>query len=307
MFFLLISANLALLLALLTIIYRRRESEAPEPRSITIALVAAVAAGLLAFIAGFHFDSALLRFHPLPRPPLTPAESTQWAATGSRPARLIDSLRAGLDSAAIAFNADSLMERNRAHGIQLILDPRKAAIGTVGERVEASGPVVTRVIPKADWMEAHLEQTSKFEIVARPPVRQRIGEITGSEWRWTVTPKEEGNQRLTLTIYALVAVDGDSLEPIAFKSLEYELEVYVRTGDRVRAFLNRHLEWVVGTFLIPLIGAIWIAIKRRRGTPAIPPQPSDHQQSPLSIDRQEPLEEPRQNKNKRKKKQSRKS
>jgi hypothetical protein len=217
-------------------------------------------------------DSVLSVLRTLPAPP---------SPTQDRSA-LRDSLRASLDSAAIAFNAPSRMRRGKPIGIHLVLHPsskREDSIAVKASVMEPEGERRYDRVPVAPFAEARLTG-AKFDIQAVNSSRQSVGRRSPTEWRWLVTPREGGTQKLYLTLEVFTPDERES--PVYTYTKNYEIIVQVSTLSRIVAWLNSQLAWMVPLLLsAPVIA--FLTRRRRRdgskdtnppGTPSVAAEPT---------------------------------
>lgn len=84
------------------------------------------------------------------------------------------------------------------------------------------------------------------------------------EWLWRVKAMEVGNQILTLSISAVIDVDGRSRK-LVLKTFEREIVIRaVPSLNPVAKFLADNLTWVIGTLLLPAAIAAWRRLQAKR-------------------------------------------
>ena len=142
----------------------------------------------------------------------------------------VDSLLDEMEFATIAFNAPTNVNIDDSPQIQLILslseavDEIKQAIIEEGERIGAT-------IRVSDRMEARLSGY-KFQITAITPETQAVSKSQRTEWKWEISPKEEGQHKLHLTLTALLEIEGHST-PRAIRTFSKIIEVNVTVTQKI--------------------------------------------------------------------------
>jgi hypothetical protein len=169
----------------------------------------------------------------------------------------------------IAYNAPTAMTVDEIITFQLLVSPTMegtalaATIAATNENkpnVEIASAKIL-ITPKM-IAEVKSADPDAFDIVPLQDSEQLISNLEPTEWKWTVRPKKEGDQILTLTVFRIVQVgDQEFTRPIAS---------YVR-NIKVKVTLNAlfgRIDWkgwlglVLSPILIPIV--MWLV---RRSQP----------------------------------------
>lgn len=218
---------------------------------------------------------------PAPRPtptrvahPVGRATPTAAAAASPQPAQQptlspqeemaqIDQLLAASMPGSIAYNVPRSMVLNETAQVQLLLSPSespeelKAQITPGGEVVAATINITPRMQAKlrADDPDAFAIQALHVEAV------QLVSNVEPTEWRWAVTARQDGLQKLHLTLSRLVEYDG---QPYWRTVKEYEgtIQIEVTLGQRLARF---DWYWLAGIVLTGLaLPGLWLWLSQRK-------------------------------------------
>ena len=169
----------------------------------------------------------------------------------------VDQALAQLKLGNVAFNSPARINIEDTVSIKVELSPNQSQAALLA-RVDEPGAKLSESLQVSNLMEARLSGEG-FKIVAVTPERQAVSSgIT--EWIWDVTPETEGRRQLTLSIDALITVNGE-LVPRTLRTFRKPIEVEVSSGQRIGGFLGEHGKWAWTTLLVPLFG--WVAKKRQ--------------------------------------------
>ncbi len=170
----------------------------------------------------------------------------------------IDRLLKRMEPANLAFNAPRTINIKDAAEIELVLSPTdsieqlKAALTAAGEKVGATVRVSER-------MEARLSGQN-FQITAITSELQAVSRTRETRWRWEIHPQETGEQKLHLTLTAILEIDGKST-PRTLRTFDKHIEVTVTPGQQIAAFFKNNWQWLWAVILVPIVGRLW---KRRQ-------------------------------------------
>jgi len=167
----------------------------------------------------------------------------------------------------IAFNTPPSMTVGEQKVIQLLLDPNATPAAVAGKITQA-GRTETATIRISKTIEAKLSGAA-FDIRAITPEVQPLSGKDATEWRWEVTARQSGPQRLFLTINALL---GDAITRRTMRTYDHTIEVHVSP----RTVAMRYAA-IGGGFLTML--AVAIALIRRRA----PVPPGDTSSQPTAV------------------------
>lgn len=105
-------------------------------------------------------------------------------------------------------------------------------------------------------MEANLRGDG-FDIHTVDSVKAFSG-ITPTTWSWTVTPRRNGRQNLTLRVLAHIDVDNKTIEH-TLQTYSKEIIVKVTPGSILKDigdFIRLHWQWLFGVIVLPLLAPI---------------------------------------------------
>jgi hypothetical protein len=80
-------------------------------------------------------------------------------------------------------------------------------------------------------------------------------------WEWQVTPERPGTQLLTLTLEAVLNIDGKET-PKRFRVLRERIEVEVTVWQQFLGFLSSHWKTLLPLIGLPTLGALLLSLKR---------------------------------------------
>jgi hypothetical protein len=165
----------------------------------------------------------------------------------------------------LAFNAPKQMRLGENETLKLTLSP-SASVGELTQRLRESGAtgkiVSEQQIVTAKRMQARLTG-SEFEIEATSPETQAITFSQPTDWTWDVTPTEEGDSVLDLTVTALIHVEGETT-PRQIRSFSKLVTVNVTVGQRISGFVGTNWQWLWTAILVPVGVWGWEKWKDRR-------------------------------------------
>ena len=183
-----------------------------------------------------------------------PPENGTAADTGTR---VVDEILSQLKLGNVAFNTPSTINIQETVSIHVALSPSETA-AVLEDRVEGPGEKVSQALQVSNNLEARLSGEG-FRIVPVTSERQAVSSgIT--EWIWDVTPLTAGRHQLTLTIDALINVNGQTV-PKTLRTFRKPIEVEVTATQRVGSVLSEHGKWLWTTLLLPVFG--WMAKRRK--------------------------------------------
>jgi len=184
-------------------------------------------------------------------PAVTASDASQSTSTA-----IVDQVLSQLTLGDVAFNSPTVINIEETVSIRVALSPNQGR-AAVSERITEPGTVMAESLQISNMMEARLTGEG-FKIVAVTAERQAVSSgIT--EWIWDITPVAEGKQQLTLTMDALITVNG-ALVPKTLRTFRKPIEVEVTTVQRAGALLGEHGKWAWSTLLLPL----WAWLSRRK-------------------------------------------
>ena len=231
--------------------------------------ISAAAAGGIALTAlwfGTHSAPDMQARIPAPASSATVDPATHASASEDPISSPLDALLDRLPWGEAALDAPKHMSYGRADEVELLVtravtSSDMAAMSGEGRQLHIAG------IQLADLMTARLSG-SAFAIEELVPERQWVGASRSARWVWRVTPNSEGQQRLHVTLSALVAV-GDREAPYVVKQFERDIEVKITAADQAYRFLSKNLAQLAGTaIVVPGLGFFfkaWWERRKKRG------------------------------------------
>ncbi|MEO8365021.1 MAG: hypothetical protein ABI538_02320 [Pseudoxanthomonas sp.] len=197
---------------------------------------------------------------------MSPAASRTGRPSTDTGTNVVDGIMAQLKLGNVAFNTPASINIEETVSIHVALSPSEA-VEALEARVQGPGQKVSHALQVANNMEARLSGEG-FRIVPVTSERQAVSSGV-TEWIWDVTPLTVGKHQLTLTIDALINVNGETV-PKTLRTFRKPIEVEVTATQRVSGVVSEHGKWLWTTLLVPVFG--WMARKRSaRGKAATPP------------------------------------
>lgn len=186
-----------------------------------------------------------------------PAQPETEAPPPDTSTTAVDQILSQLVLGDVAFNAPEKINIEDTVSIRVALSPDQGA-AAVSARIEEPGKRIAETLQVSNLMQARLTGEG-FKIVAVTPEKQAVSSgIT--EWLWDVTPLEEGKHQLTLSMDALITVNGEVV-PKTLRTYRKPIEVEVTTAQVAGNLLSEHGKWAWSTLLLPLFA--WFAKKRK--------------------------------------------
>lgn len=177
----------------------------------------------------------------------------------------VDKELAKLDWQQMAYTAPDRMEIGSMVTVDVVLGGNR----TFAELVplfENAGKAEGQRVQVADRMEAKLTG-SGFEIIATTPETQLVSTTQVTIWRWQVKAKDLGNQKLYLSLNALLSVNGkDTAKSIM--TFQREISVQVTSVSGIWAFLERYWAYLTVAFtavILPLFVYLWKKLTKADG------------------------------------------
>jgi len=161
-----------------------------------------------------------------------------------------------LKNANIVFDTPSSMYRNKTYIINLKLDAVKDISDLLKEL--NSSEKESAVVKYSSTMKAELisENKKAFDITPITPDTQVISSINTTSWKWDVTPLEQGEQNLHLSLTAFLDIEGKE-KALSIKTFDKVIKVNISYPDEITLFIQNNWKWILGSLLFPLIGLWW--------------------------------------------------
>ncbi|MET0887215.1 MAG: hypothetical protein ABWX92_12260 [Mycetocola sp.] len=216
-------------------------------------------------------DTARVQFQsasppPPPPPPPSPVPPPPPPPPAPPPPGAVDPVAQAIKKlgwANIAFHVPETMTLGKASEVRLVLSAQHS-IKQFKKKVTELGNADGAHIRYSDSMKAHLTGTG-FEI---EPVTEEIQAVSGqhiTEWRWEVKPTETGDQRLHLTLTAIIVVKGSD-KPYSVRTFDRTLDVSVGWTTRLSGFFEDNWQWLWAAILVPLV-TWWLSRRKRQAAP----------------------------------------
>lgn len=174
--------------------------------------------------------------------------------------RVLESMKLGN----IAFNCPTSIDLKDIAQIELRLSMDQS-VEELQKAITSAGQKEGRQVRISDVMEARLTGPA-FQITAQTPREQAIASRGVTQWRWDIKPTSTGQQRLHLTLSAVLYVNGQRTRK-AIETFDKTIDVWVPAGRRVSGFLSNNWQWGLTVVLIPVGGWCWKWLRKRRRKP----------------------------------------
>ena len=113
-------------------------------------------------------------------------------------------------------------------------------------------------------MSASLLSSKKdFEITSLSTDIQNIDDEGYTEWAWSVSPLQGGENNLKLNVKIRIKEDGNDY----YKDItvfERKIKVKSNLGSSIKDFVFNNWEWFMGAIFIPLFQWLWLLWKRKK-------------------------------------------
>ena len=165
-----------------------------------------------------------------------------------------------MQSANIAFNTPGSLGYGRTVSIELKLSANKTP-DQLSDMIQEPGEKQTDTVKISNEMDARLTG-EQFQITAVRAERQAVSAAGVTQWTWDITPKQLGQQRLHLTLDAIVKI-GDHETTYTVQTFDKTIAVNVVWPDTVFSFLGKYWQWVCTAVVFPVIA--WMAKRIFKG------------------------------------------
>jgi hypothetical protein len=168
-----------------------------------------------------------------------------------------------LQPANIAFDTPQQINLGAHRVMKLLLDPRRPA-AVLEQQLHGQGPTATASIKISEVVEAHLTGAA-FDIRAISPDVQEVSGDGTTEWQWEVTPKQEGQQRLFLTVNELLGSGADQRRR-SIRTFDKTIDVRMPPRPGPAPLIIAVAVLAVLAVLV-VAGLLFLALKRRDRAP----------------------------------------
>jgi len=169
----------------------------------------------------------------------------------------------------IAYSVPSEMEVGQEYSVKVrITKQNDKTVLLVGDREipisDNLDSVKVESITVSPIMSASLLSSKKdFEITPLSTDIQNIDDEGYTEWAWSVSPLQGGENNLKLNVKIRIKEDGNDY----FKDItvfERKIKVKSNLGSSVKDFMLGNWEWFMGVIFIPLFQWLWLLWKRKK-------------------------------------------
>jgi len=183
----------------------------------------------------------------------TAATATETAPTGPDAAAFdeIDRRFKELSPGQVVFTAPEKMRVSETYEVGLRIAAKNQNAGILEGLPEG----VTSTIAQehiTPIMEARLSGGAGVDVQPLGKDEQSVAGGGFAEWRWNVTPKRSGSQRLTVTIIAHLTYPNGRDIPKTLRTLTQKIEVSANVGDSIKTFFASYWQWLTTTLIIPI-------------------------------------------------------
>ena len=168
-------------------------------------------------------------------PPGTPTNPNSTSTT------VVDEIIRNLQWGNIVFNTPTVMQFGEPETVELLLSPTKP-IQQLQSELERQGEIESARVQISNRMRANLSSQG-LKVQALVPEEQAIGSEVTTQWKWEVTPVEEGSQKLYLSLSAVITI-SERDAPIVIQTYSKDIEVQISIGQRVSRFLGTNWQWL---------------------------------------------------------------
>lgn len=162
-----------------------------------------------------------------------------------------------LFSASLAFVIPTTANIDDVIKAQLLINPIKVADELVKD-LSKKGTVTQDSVRVSRIVKAAIV-APEFDVVAITEAEQALAETESTEWLWALTAKSAGAHDVTLSVTALITVDGRQTKH-HLKTFEKVITIDVTPNQIVLSWLEHHWQWLISTLLIPF--GVWLYRKK---------------------------------------------
>jgi hypothetical protein len=175
----------------------------------------------------------------------------------------IDRRFAQLSPGAVVFTAPDAMRAGdtSAAGLRIAARGQEAGILEDLPQGRTTTAVQQHITPV---MEAHLDGGSGMDVQSLTKEVQSVAGGGFAEWRWNVTPKIAGKQRLTITISVHLTYPDGHVEVKTVRTMTRDVTVSANVARSVKGFFASYWQWLTTTLIIPIVIFFY---RKRSGSP----------------------------------------
>lgn len=178
----------------------------------------------------------------------------------------VDCIAEGLPSGTIAFNTPEQMMLDKPGAVALRLslsEPVESLTAAVRAAIGDTGALVgTARVRFSRAMTATLEGQG-FDITPDAATSHpvAVSETKPTEWVWQVTPRKTGDLFLSLSLDAILSIDGREA-PRTYRAFFRIVHVTATWPQLIAGWVKEY--WGPIAFVLTLLGALWKAVRGRR-------------------------------------------
>lgn len=211
--------------------------------------------GISVLVLSIYLVSFLSRMGGIPNTGVSPDEPT--SATPPTSLSLVDDIISELSWGNAVFNAPTIIQLEEPGLVELYLSPTKT-VQQLQAELNRQENIDSARVQISNRMKAMLSGRN-FDIQALVPEEQALSSERTALWQWEAVPTKEGDQKLHLSLSAVVSLDEQST-PIVIQTFSKYIEVKVSTGQRIGllfGFLASNWEWLWAAVLVPIATFLW--------------------------------------------------
>lgn len=212
------------------------------------------------FVAMYFQASTPVPEAPAPKPSRESVKQKNVAKESSaRSSTSLGSVEAivnNLEWGNIAFDTPKKMKFEEPKIIKLLLSPTKS-VQELQSSLKSYEQIESARIQISNKMQANLSGLG-FKIEVLEPQEQAVSIGKTTQWRWQVTPTEDGDgdQNLYLTLSAIIDVSNQKSSYV-IQTFDKVIKVEVSVSQRISTFVAGNWQWLWASILVPLSAFIW--------------------------------------------------
>lgn len=173
----------------------------------------------------------------------------------------VDRALASLNKVSMGFSAPKTVGIKDTAVVHLVLSPLEA-LDTVLSSLQQDEQLFGREVRASNRMIARLSG-SKFDIKAVADEEQAVSVNERTEWQWEITPKAAGNNKLFLSLSAVIDVEGEEM-PRTLGTYSKEIFVESPLIENINEWLNPYYAFVGIITSFVTAGYVTIVFVRKR-------------------------------------------
>ena len=200
-----------------------------------------------------------------PTAPVVPTRQTPAVSAAQSP---LDAALEKLVQGHIAFNNPERMRVGETGEVQAVLAINISADDLM-RQLTAAGTHESASLLVSDHMQATLTGGAAFDVSPGGPQSQWISKDTSTTWHWLVTPKLTGPQFLTLSVDAIITINGEK-DTRNITTLTRQISVDVAQPHNEEEWFARIKEWAeafgwgwgVAAAVAAAVAGFWRRVRR---------------------------------------------